>query len=188
MYWMMNIPSMFASLGAHAVGSCTVKRSDQEEEGEEGEEGEGQPVIDARGIVFPVLAQEMSKGVAELLSHWGLADLDDPTTATVLKHGDDIRHEPYLEQIGPEMWRRFLKVKPRNIPLIDLYAALSKQEPDELHKIMAAVVDDPENAKEMLSDLVAQPDEFEIDQWTPESEFEDRGEEDEEGEDREDWR
>jgi hypothetical protein len=161
MYWLIDIPAMFANLGAMAVGSAKVEYPEEED---------GEPIIQARGIVFPVLAQEMNKGVAELLSHHGLADLDEPTTKTVLKHADDIKHEPYLMQVGPEMWRRFLKVKPREVSLSDLYVALSKQEPDELHKIIAAAVEDPENAKAMLNELISEPNEFEIDRWTPESE------------------
>jgi predicted TIM-barrel fold metal-dependent hydrolase len=170
MYWLIDIPAIFANLGAMAVGSTKVEYPEEED---------GEPTIQARGIIFPVLAQEMNKGVAELLSHHGLADLDEPTTGTVLRHADDIKHEPYLMQVGPEMWRRFLKVKPRELPLSDLYMALSKQEPDELHKIIAAAIEDPENAKAMLSELVEEPNEFDIEQWTPESEGD---------EDNEDWR
>lgn len=157
-YWLIDIPAVFAQLGAMAVGSAKVTYPEEED---------GEPIIQARGIIFPVLAQEMNKGVAELLSHHGLADLDEPTTKTVLQHADDIKHEPYLMQVGPEIWRRFLKIKPRDLPLSDLYVALSKQPPDDLQKIIAAVVDDPENAKQLLSDLMAQPEEFDIGEYEP---------------------
>ena len=177
-YWLVDIPAMFAMLGAMAVGSTKIEYPETgEEEVGDGDEGK-MPVIQARGIVFPVLAQEMNKGVAELLSHHGLSDLDEPTTKTVLQHADDIKHEPYLMQVGPEMWRRFLKVKPRDLPLSDLYMALSKQPPDDLHRIISTVVDDPENAVSLLSDLLAEPEEFEIDQWSPESEEGEEGQED----------
>jgi hypothetical protein len=168
MYWLVDIPMMFANLGAMAVGSTKVEYPEEED---------GDPVIQARGIIFPVLAQEMNKGVAELLSHHGLADLDEPTTKTVLKHADDIKHEPYLMQVGPEMWRRFLKIKPRELVLSDLYVALSKQPPDDLQRIIAAVVDDPENAKQLLNDLMVQPEEFDIGEYRP----------DEEDDEPEDW-
>jgi hypothetical protein len=147
-YWMINIPAMLQHLGAHAVGSSNVKWSDET------------PTIDARGVIFPVLAQEMSKGVAELLSHHGLADLDEPTTRTVLRHADNIEHEPYLIQVGPELWRRFLKVKPRNIPMADLYQALSQQSPDDLHAIISAVIEEPEKAERLLRDLISDPQGF----------------------------
>lgn len=157
-YWLINIPRMLAMLGAMAVGSAKVDWDEEE------------PRIDARGVIFPVLAQEMSKGVAELLSHHGLADLDEPTTKTVLKHADDIKNEPYLMQVGPEIWRRFLKAKPRELPLADIYVALAKQSPDDLHKIITVVVEEPEQASELLNDLLAEPESFDIDEYNPENE------------------
>ena len=121
--------------------------------------------IDARGMVFPVLAQEMSKGVAELISYHGLENLDDKETEQVLSHADDIRHEPYLIQVGPELWRRFLKVKPPSVSLADIMMALTLQEPDHLHKIVAAVVENPEEAGPLLSALIDDPKEFEVEEY-----------------------
>jgi hypothetical protein len=95
-YWLIDIPAMFTSLGMMAAGSAKV----------EWPETEGDtPKIVAKAVIFPILAQEMSKGVAELISAHGLSNLDADTTSAVLGKADDIRHEPYLIQVGPIMER-----------------------------------------------------------------------------------
>jgi len=148
---LMNIPNMFASLGASAIGSTRVEYGDDE----------GQPPqIVAKACIFPVLCQELSKGVAELLSHHGLAGMDEPTTRTVLSKADDIRHEPYLIQVGPDVWRRFNAVRPKNIPLAEIVQALAMQ--DDPTKIIMAVIEDPKSPEtiEMLNSLVQDPEGF----------------------------
>jgi len=142
MYWMIDIPAMFAMLGMSAAGSAKVNQDDDD----------GYK-IDARGVVFPVLAQEMNKGVAELLSFHGLEDLSAEETEQVLSYADDIEHEPYLIQIGPELWRQFLKAKPTSTSLADIITSLAVQEPDHLHKIVTAVVENPEEASSLLNVL-----------------------------------
>jgi len=158
-YWLIDIPQMFAMLGAQAVGSAKVEYPEEEEQDELEQPAEGPRVV-AAAVCFPVLAQEMSKGVAELLSHHGLTNLSSADTGEVLARADDIRHEPYMIQVGPELWRRFLKVRPRDVPLADIMHALAMQEPDDVHAIIAATVEDPERARTMLAQLVAEPEEF----------------------------
>ena len=153
MYWMIDIPAMFAMLGMAAVGSTKVNQDDDD----------GGYKIDARGVVFPVLAQEMNKGVAELLSFHGLEDLSAEETEQVLSYADDIEHEPYLIQIGPELWRQFLKAKPTGASLADIITSLAVQEPDHLHKIVTAVVENPEEASSLLN--VLSDDEEERDEY-----------------------
>lgn len=150
-YWLIDIPAMFSMLGMHAVGSAQVEYDEEEN-----------PIVIAKAVIFPILAQEMSKGVAELVSHHGLADLDPQTTQTVLNKADDIRHEPYLIQVGPELWRRFLKVKPRDVSLGEIMTALAIQSPAEVHKIIAAVVENSEVASELVRALIEDPAEFDI--------------------------
>lgn len=181
-YWLMDIPSMLENLSNIAIGSTNVNYR--------GEEGNETPTVDARAICFPVLAQEMSKGVAELISHHGLAGKDEAETRGILAAADDIRHEPYMIQIGPELWRRFLKVKPRDISLADLYQALSTQTPQELHRLVYKVIKEPDEAREILQDLIREPEEFNIGDWEGEDEGPNWGDEfDDEGgqEEEPDW-
>jgi len=176
-YWLIDIPGTFASLAGMAVGSESIKWEQADMPADPNEERGEVPVVDARALIFPILAQEMNKGVAELLSLHGLSGMDEGMTRSVLAHADDMRHEPYLIQVGPELWRRFLKVRPRDVPLAEIVQALAMLDPDELHKVVAAVVEDPEHAKEILENLVSmneEPDEFESED--PESpEWEEEG-------------
>lgn len=155
-YWMIDIPAMFEMLGMAAAGSTKIKYDEED-----------QPYVDARAVCFPVLAQEMSKGVAELLSHHGLQNLDEPATKHVLNRADDVRHEPYLIQVGPEIWRKLLAVKPRDVSIAQLYQALAMQEPDRLHEIIYRVLKEPDEAGELLASLVAQPEQPE-EEWSEE--------------------
>lgn len=155
MYWLMDIGMMMQMIGG-AVGSTNVVYDEDD-----------QPVVKARGVNFPVLVQELMKGVAELISHHGLSNLTPEEVSATLQHADAIDHEPYLIQAGPELWRKFLKVKPRDIPQAEMFQALSMQEPDDLHKIMTAVIENPEEAAELLRNLVAQPEQFDIDEYNP---------------------
>lgn len=168
-YWLIDIPSILGDLAGMAVGSESVQF-----------DGE-MPVITAKAIMFPVLCQELSKGVAELITMHGLDGLDENTISRVLSAADDFKLEPYLIQIGPEVWRKILKVKPANVTLAELVRDLSTQTPSELHKIIDAVIDDPETAKRMLLDLTDDPSDFEVDQ------YDDGYEDDEEDEEEEDY-
>ena len=165
-YWLIDIPQMFGMLGAMAIGSESIKWDDED-----------RPTVDARAAIFPVLAQEMNKGVAELISLHGLSNMDAETTKTVLHHADDVRHEPYLIQIGPELWRRFLKVRPKDIPLADIVHAFAELDPDQLHSVVSAVVEDPDHARETLAELFREEEEWEAPtEWTPESDYGEEGE------------
>ena len=153
LYWLINIPQMFDHLGATACGSEDVVYSD---------DGEPAKVV-AKALVFPVLCQELSKGVAEMISHHGLGDVSDQS---VIDKADDIRHEPYMIQVGPEIWRRFNAVRPKNIPLANIMMALAQQ--DDPTAILIAVIKDPDSpaTKEMLDSLIQDPEGFdEIDEF-----------------------
>lgn len=112
--------------------------------------------VDARAHIFPVLVQELSKGVMEILSLHGLSSLDDQTYDEVIGQADRLEHEPWLIQAGPELWRKLLAIKPRTIPLGKLVAKLASLKPDALHHFLDAVVKDPEWAKELIEKLFGQ--------------------------------
>ena len=199
-YWMLNIPEIIEQqFGAGAVGSEQVSYGPQgDEPGAEGEEGAGgaeeaTPTIIAKGVMFPILAQELSKGVAELISHHGFAGMDEKTVRTIAAHAGNPKDEFYLIQVGPELWRRFLKAIPRKVAgepgyRAKVFAALASQDPDRVHEIMTAIIEHPEEAGAMITELVADPDEFEPDEWQPEPDIEFNPEGDEgEGEGPDDY-
>ena len=69
-------------------------------------EEDGSITVVANGLVFPMLVQEIIKGVMEFLS---ISDEEDPDVATeVHKRADLIGDEQHQQQIGPSVWREFM--------------------------------------------------------------------------------
>jgi hypothetical protein len=113
-YWLYDIAAMLQQLATTKVGVEKVKFSET-----------GEPMIMAKAIVFPVLCQELSKGVMEVLTMHHISGLDEPTQKAVVKHADKLEDEPWLIQVGPQLWRAFLKVVPKKIKLAELISTLS---------------------------------------------------------------
>jgi hypothetical protein len=196
-YWMVDVQQMMAGGGAQAAGNERVvpvneppievgdaqeapERVDAPgEEQPEGDQGAGggqenqQYKIEAKAVCFPILCQEFSKGVMEYLSlrHGGLQQLQDAELRTIYRHADRRKDEPWLIQVGPELWRRFLAVLPQGMPLAKIVAALAKKSPATVHAILNAVITNPQNAQRFIAPLVAEanPPE-EDDQYAPEPE------------------
>lgn len=67
---------------------------------------DGSTSVVAVGLTFPILVQEIIKGVMEYLS---MTDEDDPETINqVQKRADFIGDEQYQMQVGPNIWREFI--------------------------------------------------------------------------------
>lgn len=161
LYWWQNFAEQMADLRGMQVGSCQVEYKNNK--GDEGDEGDGGdvPVVVAKAINFPILCQELSKGVMQLLSLHGLGDVDERTLKTIYYYADAAADEPWLIQVGPELWRRFLKVYSsiKGMPqLPDVIASLARQDPDTVHQIVSAVLEDPTGAVDLIRDLVGGED------------------------------
>lgn len=65
------------------------------------------PVVHAQALVFPVLLQELTKGLMEYISHGD--ETDEDTKRHVTKHVDTLGNELSDIRMGPEVWRRFLQ-------------------------------------------------------------------------------
>jgi hypothetical protein len=155
--WFMNLDMLMTQLGQKGGQNEIVWDEDT-------------PKIQAKGIIFPILVHELSKGCVELITHHGLPK-DPDMLKVVLKHADKDLEEMFHFFMGPELWRRFLKlVDMEQIP--EIVMALSKLEPDKLHEIMSLIAssmkEDPTNVKKMIADLVQEPEEFEVKDWEPE--------------------
>ncbi len=149
LYWLMNMSSM--NLKGSAVGSVKPKQ-----------DKDGELKIEAKSPVFIVLVQELVKGVVELrylkhLQEKSKDELSDEDIKKIYQYADKIEDEPRLIQIGPELWRRFLKVvsnsSVRKTP-IDIYEHLMKLPSKELHEFIQLVVSEPDKASKNLKSLV----------------------------------
>jgi len=115
---------------------------------------EGQAKVVASGIIFPVLCQELFKGVMELLSFHGInQNLSEQELRTVYHYADRLEDEPWIMTIGPELWRKFLVAVPIGISLSEIVMLLNQKSPDELNNIIRTVIQQPKKAKEILEKL-----------------------------------
>ena len=123
---------------------------------------DGKWVIKIIAPNLPLILHEASKGVMEILSYWGLPEVDSeldsidaefiPNTARklttqelelVLKVADDYSHERWYYYIGPSIWTRLLyvwNIEPNQIAekLEELY----KLEPYEFNRVLLSLVYD----------------------------------------------
>ncbi len=165
-YWMHDIAAMLNQLAGMAAGSSVIDWDQIHPD-----DDSPTPTVVAKAVAFPVLVQELSKGIMEILTYHQFSDMDASAAHTVMKHADSMNIEPYLEQVGPAIWRRFLKVVNSidGVTLPQVISALSVQDPDEVHGIIVTVVGDtPDEAGTLLKDLVIDPEEFTIDDYEDE--------------------
>ena len=122
---------------------------------------EATPKVVAQGICFPVLCQELFKGVMELLSMHGInQNLSEQELKTVYKHADRLEDEPWLIMVGPALWRKFLNVIPKDANMSELIMKLSQETPQELNKIVKAIVQNPNLAKQYLQKHIEQKETY----------------------------
>jgi hypothetical protein len=115
-------------------------------------EGEGAITVNAKAVIFPLLVHELSKGVMEVLSAHGLPK-DAKLLKKVYKHADVLKDEFFHYLVGPEIWRRFIKIiKPKNLSLA--ISKLASQSPNNIHKIIGDVVDNPERARQIMNNMI----------------------------------
>jgi hypothetical protein len=104
----------------------------------------------ARSWNFPLVAHELTKGVAELVCLHGLNTLDDRTYEAATEEADQIEYETWLMQAGSEMWRRFLAAIPADRSLAETLMHVARLDPRSLERLMLAVVDDPATASKLM--------------------------------------
>jgi hypothetical protein len=136
--WIIDIHNVLGMAGIAATGMANVERQ------------QDQMVVKAKAIMFPILVQELIKGVMELLSLHHLGELDDHVYKHVTKQADKLTDEPLQLQVGPALWRKFLAVRPKDISLAEIVTKLAKMSPDRLHYVIGSIITHPKDAKELL--------------------------------------
>ena len=145
-YWTMpdnNLREMMAQGGGHG-GKAWV-------------DWEGEvPVVHAQALVFPVLLQELAKGLMEYISH--ADDLDDDTKRHVLNQTDTLANELDDIRMGPEVWRRFLAAlgqeNQRYVPYV--YDHLIKLPPGEFSLRMSQILRGDAAGRQFIQGLIQQ--------------------------------
>lgn len=107
----------------------------------------------AKARCFPLLVHELCKGTAELVCLHGLNTLDDQTYKQVTVEADQLEHEIWYLQAGPEAWRRLLRVLPADRSVSELLMQIARLNPDDLDELMLAVMEGRPKARDILDRL-----------------------------------
>lgn len=146
MYWAMpedGQAQMYRS-GAGAAGRVHLEADE-----------EGVPTVRAQALVFPVLIQELAKGLMEFLSHTG--DEDDPETRRhVQGQADTLADEGWDINIGAPLWRRLLRaIGNENQDLMPyVYDQLVRLPAGQFQELMRGVADQDPRALAQINQIV----------------------------------
>ena len=186
-YYAIDIPSILATMGENleqaSVGWSQVVRENAEPEadealegleGEDGPEGLEEPAVPrepevaeqgpvqnfkivTQAICFPVLCQELFKGVMELISLNGIPydQLTPEEWEAIHDESDRLQDEPWLITVGPALWRKFIAAIPEGMSLSQAVMKFSQSTPQEVERVTRAVIQAPDVAKEYFQGLQA---------------------------------
>ena len=112
------------------------------------------PKVIAQGMVFPILLHELSKGVVELMSLWGLPK-DAETRRYVLDKTDNLSSETNDIRLGTKIWERFVSQIPfDNQEVISLTWNMLQELPDtEYNQIIEGLVQNSTDAEQKVKRL-----------------------------------
>lgn len=152
-YWLDDLEDIAAHLGGMIAGRAKVEVEQDEEDPEQ-----TNFTVKAQAVMFPILVQELCKGVANYLSMAGVAGVSAAELRDLFDKVDNPEDEHYYIQVGHELWRRFLKLKPKDVSAAKAVFALHKLEAEEQNRVVKACIENPEEAKKILAELLADPE------------------------------
>ncbi len=145
-YWLLPILQMMQNAAA-AQGSAVGSEQIQTDK-------EGNGIVVAKGNCFPVLLHELTKGIMELITYHQISKQDPVMQEKIVQGADKFDSEPWMIMVGPEVWKRFLKILQDNrIPnnrIAYIIHRLADAEPEEAAEFIDAVVSDPRKAASLL--------------------------------------
>lgn len=147
-YWVLPEEMQMQAMGGGGSGAAGVEKLSFDEN--------GIPVITAQAIVFPVLIQELVKGLMEYLSYDENAD---PSTQKYV-HGqaDTLGGELWDIKFGPAVWRQILRMigneNQEYMPFI--YKHLLELPTNEFNTRMQQFLKGDPEGRQFIADLVAQ--------------------------------
>lgn len=115
------------------------------------------PVVKARGLIFPMLVQELTKGLLELLAYEGLPS--DPKVAQeVIDKSDFVDEESWAMIMGRGLWMRFVNALGGDSDEITmhLYNKIVSMPVDEFNKTMQAIQGGGQPATDVVKRLAQQ--------------------------------
>ena len=152
--------------GENAENEPEIEQNEEQEQQENQEDAQqaqqaGGPIVDAKAFCFPVLVQELIKGAMQNVFYYKHSDevyRENPRKyMSMLQHADDIRHEPWLIQVGPKFWRNLQGVinqlpgQPMKLQVIAKLSALPFQ---RLNEFVTRVMDNDPRGLQMLTEIM----------------------------------
>lgn len=109
------------------------------------------PKIIAQGMVFPILLHELSKGVVELMSLWGL-EKDPEIRKYVLDKTDNLESETNDIRLGTKIWERFVALLPAdNQEVLSLVWNQIQLLPDnEFNSLIEGLIEDKTDTQQKI--------------------------------------
>ena len=148
-------------IGYFATPDSMVKMSAQGQEtvagSEEMEFNEGKPVIKVRAMIFPMLVQELAKGLLELASYDSLPK--DPETARqVIDKADLADEEAWSMIMGRGLWTKFVEAigADEDEVTMNLYNRIIQLEPAEFNQVMKTIQSGGPAAAELVKQMATE--------------------------------
>lgn len=112
-------------------------------------------VVQAEAVMFPVLIQELVKGMTELVSYGGLPDVPEEAQAAIDK-ADLLNDEVYSVILGRGLWNQFMSQLDTDSDELAMfiYSKLIKQAPAQFNRSMQVIQTGGEPAKRLIKQLV----------------------------------
>lgn len=121
-YWIYDLNMMLGASISDAMGVAKVKGND----------------VIAEAAVFPVLLQELVKGIMTFIAQHQFAEMDLEDAKKIIKLSDTLANEFPQIQIGPKVWKELLSIIPAEYKpkLAYVVMHMASAHPKELHVIM----------------------------------------------------
>lgn len=126
-YWIYDLNMMLGASIGQAMGVAKVRGNN----------------VQAEAVCFPVLLQELVKGLMTLISRHQFNDRDMDESKEVIRIADTLANEFPQIQIGPKIWKELLSIIPaqHKSKLAHVVMHLASAHPKELHVIMMGLAD-----------------------------------------------
>ena len=126
-YWIYDLNMMLGASLGQAMGVAKVKGD----------------TVQAEAACFPVLLQELVKGLMTLISKHQFGGMDQKVSREVVRLADTLANEFPQIQIGPKIWKELLSIIPaeHKSKLAHVVMHMASAHPKELHVIMMGLAE-----------------------------------------------
>jgi len=113
------------------------------------------PIITVKAIAFPILVQELYRGVMEVLSTHGISD-NEVIQEYVLNNDDYAECQPWYSKFGPRIWKKFcgnISNEDNNLKY-EVYANLIKETPNNFFNAMKEIIGGTRKGKLIVDGII----------------------------------